>query len=146
MMPRGLPRGGQAKAGVFTFRLGNFVNRLFGAQTGQTGLKLGGLQGSDSVPTRHPLKPLPDPIPLKIQFPIGKHFGRSGGCDTDRAIVPSAPMRCHHRSAGFAHPMKRWFSIGVFGTPTPDRRFPAAADWIGRSSDTSIPASPSAAS
>ncbi len=33
-------------------------------------MRLGGLQGSDSVSTRHPpLKPLPDPSPLKIEFP-----------------------------------------------------------------------------
>ncbi|MBM3852494.1 MAG: hypothetical protein FJ399_04990, partial [Verrucomicrobia bacterium] len=39
---------------------------------GQADLRVGGLQGPDSVFTRHPpLKPLPDPIPLKIQFPIG---------------------------------------------------------------------------
>ena len=51
--------------------LGIFGNWLFGAQTGQTGLRVGGLQGSDSVSARHPpLKPLPDPIPLKIQFPV----------------------------------------------------------------------------
>jgi hypothetical protein len=46
-----------------------FVNRLFAPLAGQADLRVGGLQGSDSVSTRHPpLKPLPDPIPLKIQF------------------------------------------------------------------------------
>ncbi len=39
----------------------------------QPDLRVGGLPGSDSVSTRHPpLKPLPDPIPLKIQFPISR--------------------------------------------------------------------------
>ena len=52
--------------------LGIFGNWLFGAQTGQTGLRVGGLQGSDSVSARHPLKPLPDPIPLKFEFPTNK--------------------------------------------------------------------------
>ena len=34
-------------------------------------MRVGGHQGSDSVSISHPpLKPLPDPIPLKIQFPI----------------------------------------------------------------------------
>lgn len=34
---------------------------------------LRGLQGSDSVSTRHPaLEPLPNPIPLKIRFPTNK--------------------------------------------------------------------------
>ena len=48
-----------------------FVNRLFAPQAGQADLRVGGLRGSDSVSTRHPpLKPLSDPIPLKIQFPI----------------------------------------------------------------------------
>ncbi len=51
-----------------------FVNRRFAPLAGQPDLSVGGLQGSDSVSTQHPpLKPLPDPIPLKIQFPIGKH-------------------------------------------------------------------------
>jgi len=41
-----------------------FVNRLLAPLAGQTDLRVGGLQGSDSVSTRHPpLKPLPDPIP-----------------------------------------------------------------------------------
>ncbi len=47
-----------------------FVNRLFTPLAGRANLRLGGLQGSDSVSTQHPpLKPLPDPIALKIQFP-----------------------------------------------------------------------------
>jgi len=38
---------------------------------GQTVVRVGGHQGSDSVSIIHPLlKPLPDPIPLKIQSPI----------------------------------------------------------------------------
>ena len=49
------------------------VNRLSAPLAGQADLRVGGLQGSDSVSTRHPpLKPLPDPIPLKIQFPSSK--------------------------------------------------------------------------
>ena len=49
-----------------------FVNRRFAPLAGQADLRVGGLQGSDSVSTQHPpLKPLPDPIPLKIEFPIG---------------------------------------------------------------------------
>ena len=42
------------------------ADRPFGAQTGHAEMRLGGLQGADSVSARHsPLKPLPDPIPLK---------------------------------------------------------------------------------
>ncbi len=33
---------------------------------------MGGRQGPDSVSTRNPLNPLPDPIPLIIRFPIGE--------------------------------------------------------------------------
>ena len=60
---------------LLSFCRGIFVNRLFAPLAGQPGLKLGGLQGSDSVSTRHPpLIPLPDPIPLKIQFPASDAF------------------------------------------------------------------------
>lgn len=55
---------------LLSFRRDIFVNRLFAPLVGQAALRVGGLQGSDSVSTRHPpLKPLPDPIPLKIRFP-----------------------------------------------------------------------------
>jgi len=48
-----------------------FINRIFAPLAGQPDLRVGELQGSDSVSIRHsPLKPLPDPIPLKIQFPV----------------------------------------------------------------------------
>ena len=56
---------------LLSFRRDLFVNRLFAPQTGQTVVRVGGHQGSDSVSISHPpLKPLPDPIPLKIQSPI----------------------------------------------------------------------------
>ena len=56
---------------LLSFCRDSFVNGLFGPLTGQADLRVGGLRGSDSVSTRHPpLKPLSDPIPLKIQFPI----------------------------------------------------------------------------
>jgi hypothetical protein len=55
---------------LLSFRRDISVNRLFAPLAGQADLRVGGLQGSDSVSTRHPpLKPRPDPIPLKIQFP-----------------------------------------------------------------------------
>ena len=57
---------------LLKFRREICVNRLFTLLAGLMDLRAGGLQGSDSVSTGHPpLKPLPDPIPLKIQFPIG---------------------------------------------------------------------------
>ncbi|MCX6940639.1 MAG: carboxypeptidase-like regulatory domain-containing protein, partial [Verrucomicrobia bacterium] len=59
--------------GLLNFRSEIFVNRLFAPQTGQTVVRVRGHQGSDSVSVSHPpLKPLPDPIPLKIQSPISK--------------------------------------------------------------------------
>ncbi|MSU53970.1 MAG: dehydrogenase, partial [Opitutaceae bacterium] len=58
---------------LLSFRLGIFVNRLCAPLTGQADLRVGGLQGSESVSTQYPpLKPLSDPIPLKIQSPISK--------------------------------------------------------------------------
>ena len=55
---------------LLSFCRDSFVNGLFGPLTGQADLRVGGLQGSDSVSSRNPpLKPLPDPIPLKIEFP-----------------------------------------------------------------------------
>ncbi len=55
---------------ICSFSRDVFVNRLFAPLAGQADLRVGGLQGADSVSTRHaPLKPFPDPIPLKIQFP-----------------------------------------------------------------------------
>ena len=58
---------------LLSFRRDIFINRRFAPLAGQADLRVGGLQGSDSVSTQHPpLKPLPDPIPLKIQFPISK--------------------------------------------------------------------------
>ena len=59
--------------GLLNFRSEIFVNRLFEPQTGQTVVRVRGHQGSDSVSVSHPpLKPLPDPIPLKIQSPISR--------------------------------------------------------------------------
>ena len=59
--------------GLLNFRSEIFVNRLFEPQTGHTVVRVRGHQGSDSVSVSHPpLKPLPDPIPLKIQSPISR--------------------------------------------------------------------------
>ena len=45
---------------ILTDRSEIFVNRLFAPQTGQTVVRVGGHQGSDSVSISHPpLKPLP---------------------------------------------------------------------------------------
>ena len=60
---------------LLSFCRDSFVNGLFGPLTGQADLRVGGLLGSDSVSSRNPpLKPLPDPIPLKIEFPFSKFF------------------------------------------------------------------------
>ena len=49
-------------------------------RAGQADLGVRILWGPDSASTRHPpLKPLPDPIPLKIQFPIGQLSRRRSG-------------------------------------------------------------------
>ncbi len=62
---------GPTSGELSSFCRGVLVNRLFAPLVGQAGLRVGGLQGSDSVSTRHPpVQPLPDPIPLKIQFPF----------------------------------------------------------------------------
>ena len=59
--------------GLLNFRSEIFVNRLFEPQTGHTVVRVRGHQGSDSVSVSHPpLKPLPDPIPLKIRSPISQ--------------------------------------------------------------------------
>ncbi len=50
-----------------SFRLGRFVNPLGAPPAVQAGLKIGGLQGSDSGATRHP--PLKH-LRLKIRLPI----------------------------------------------------------------------------
>ena len=56
---------------LLSFRRDIFVNRRFAPLAGQTVVRVGGHQGSHSVSIGHPpLKPLPDPIPLKIQSPI----------------------------------------------------------------------------
>ena len=58
---------------LLSFRRDIFVNRRFASLAGQTVVKVGGHQGSDSVSIGHPpLKSLPDPIPLKIRSPISQ--------------------------------------------------------------------------
>jgi hypothetical protein len=55
---------------LLSFRRHISVNWAFAPLAGQTDSRFGGLKGSESVSTRHlPLKPLPDPIPLKIRLP-----------------------------------------------------------------------------
>ena len=80
-----------------------FVNRLFAPQAGQADLRVGGLRGSDSVSTRHPpLKPLPDPIPLKIQFPISRAVFQVSHDDPLRVLVNGAEVYQGGTNNGFA--------------------------------------------
>ena len=86
---------------LLSFCRDSFVNRCFAPLAGQPDLSVGGLQGSDSVSTQHPpLKPLSDPIPLKIQFPISSDDG-AAMCDVPTVrdalekleeVVASAPF------------------------------------------------------
>ena len=79
--------------GWLSFRPVIFVIRLFGAQAGWAGLKLGGQQGSVSVSTRHPLKPLPDPVPLKIRLPFSPPSTAPSSTSSRwwRATTPRSP-------------------------------------------------------
>lgn len=71
---------------LLSFRRDIFLNRLFALLAGQADLRVGGLQGSDSVSTQHPpLKPLPDPIPLKIRFPSSNGLVDPGETQPDAA-------------------------------------------------------------
>ena len=60
---------------LLSFPRALFLNRLLAPLTGQPKLKVGGLQGSDSVFTLHPPRnPLWDPIPLKAQLPFSRNI------------------------------------------------------------------------
>lgn len=56
---------------LLSFRRDISDDRRSAPLAGQADSRVGVLQGSDSVFSRHPpLKPLPNPIPLEIQFPF----------------------------------------------------------------------------
>lgn len=74
---------------VLSFRRDILVNRGFAPLADQADLRVGGLQGSESVSARHPpLTPLPDAIPLKIQFPPSN----SVGIVRDMRWIPVGPQ------------------------------------------------------
>lgn len=85
---------------------------LFAPLSGQADLSFRELPGADSASARHPpLKPLPDLIPLKIQFPI-----------RNSAILLQSPERTSLgretvNATAITH-RSRWFRI-----PPPSRRF-----------------------
>ena len=87
---------------LLKFRREICVNRLFALLAGLMGLRSGGPKGSNSVSTGHPpLKPLPDPIPLKIQFPI--NLSARGYLGAAKALmvhlgVPVGPARLPNRN------------------------------------------------
>ena len=81
-------------AGLLNLRSEIFVNWLFAQPTGQTVVRVGGHQGSDSVSISHPpLEPLPDPIPLKFQSPISKSCSgpRVATCKRGATAEPQTP-------------------------------------------------------